>query len=131
MPSWRPVARPWRPSRTGRGTFCIRDAAKTLQVTETTLTAYLSGNDWIYRREPGGLWVATARRFGQGWITTKATPVDIGNGKVWNKPQARITSAGLTIWRCTWASPCRRASRPAPTDRKRGPAAGRQVTWRM
>lgn len=81
----------------GEGTFCIRDAAKALQVTETALTAYLSGNDWIYRREPGGPWVSTARRFGQGWITTKVIPVEIGNGKVWNKPQARITSAGLTI----------------------------------
>jgi Rha family phage regulatory protein len=81
----------------GEGTFCIRDAAKALQVTESSLTAYLSGNDWVYRREPGGPWVATARRFGQGWITTKVIPVEIGNGKVWNKPQARITSAGLTI----------------------------------
>jgi Rha family phage regulatory protein len=81
----------------GEGTFCIRDAAKMLQVTESGLTAYLSGNDWIYRREPGGPWVATARRFGQGWITTKVIPVEVGNGKVWNKPQARITSAGLTV----------------------------------
>lgn len=81
----------------GEGTFCIRDAAKMLQVTESGLTAYLSGNDWIYRREPGGPWAATARRFGQGWITTKVIPVEVGNGKVWNKPQARITSAGLTV----------------------------------
>lgn len=93
----------------GEGTFCIRDAAKLLQVTDTGLTAYLSGNDWIYRREPGGPWVATARRFGQGWITTKVIPVEVGNGKVWNKPQARITSAGLTIL-------AMRLGKPVPAD---------------
>lgn len=81
----------------GEGTFCIRDAAKMLQVKEQGLVAYLSGNGWIYRRDPDGPWVMTARRHGQGWMETKLVPVPIGEGRTRNKPQARITSAGLTV----------------------------------
>ena len=105
----------------GEGTFCIRDAAKMLQQTETGLTAYLSGNDWIYRREPGGPWVATARRKAQGWITTKLIPVPVADGKVWNKPQARITSAGLTVL-------AMRLGRPVPPGLPKPESSGRPLT---
>lgn len=81
----------------GVGSFCIRDAAKLLQMVETGLRGYLASNRWIYKREAGGEWVPFAERERQGWMTTKVIPVDTGTGKPWNKPQARITCAGLTI----------------------------------
>lgn len=79
------------------GTFCIRDAAKALGEPEKTLTAYLFGNGWIYRRAPGEPVVARAERLSAGLMRTKVVPVETGSGAAWNRPQARITSRGLAF----------------------------------
>lgn len=79
------------------GTFCIRDAAKALGEPEKTLRAYLSRHGWIYRRAPTEPWVARAERLTAGLMRTKVVPVETGSGKLWNRPQARITSRGLAF----------------------------------
>lgn len=91
------------------GTFCIRDAAKALQMRERDLRGYLAQNGWIYRRDPRGPWCARSEREAQGWMRTKIIPMEGSDGRAVNRPQARIASAGLVIL-------ARRLGKPIPPE---------------
>lgn len=91
------------------GSFCIRDAAKLLGLAERVFRGFLQTDRWIYRRDGLSPWIARADRLTQGWMTTKVIPVETSHGKPWNRPQARITCAGLVVL-------AKRLGKPVPPE---------------
>lgn len=77
------------------GSFCIRDAAKTLQVKERWLLQFLQEHHWIYRRPLGGHWLAYAGKLQQGFMEHKITSGTKADGAEWTDTQARITAKGM------------------------------------
>ena len=91
------------------GSWCVRDAAGLLGLREKDLRAYLRQEGWLYRRNMLDPWKASAKAKNAGWLTTKIVPVDTGGARPWNRDQARITAAGLTLLAV-------RLSRPVPAE---------------
>ena len=81
---------------TANGSFCIRDTAKTLQLREKVLKAYLLTNRWLYRRPPNPGLFAYTDKLQQGLIEHKTIQGERGDGSEWIACQARITPKGLT-----------------------------------
>jgi phage antirepressor YoqD-like protein len=78
-------------------TLCIRDAAKTLQVQPSKLTAWLVMNKWIYHRAGKSGYLAYQDRIQSGHLVHKSTPYRdsvTGDDKI--SEQVRITGRGLT-----------------------------------
>ena len=78
------------------GSFCITDAAKTLQIQPRKLTQLLHEHHWTYRRPMGAGWLAYQDRIQQGLMEHKVTTGEKGDGREWSNTQARITPKGLT-----------------------------------
>ena len=77
-----------------RGTSCITDTAKQLQLRRKTLFTWLEDNKWIFKRKGRGSWIAYQSKINQGLLVHKL-------GSVWgNFPegigQVRVTKKGLT-----------------------------------
>lgn len=81
---------------TSDGSFCITDAAKTLQIQPRKLTQLLQEHRWTYRRPMGAGWLAYQDRIQQGLMEHKVTTGEKGDGREWSNTQARITPKGLT-----------------------------------
>ena len=77
------------------GSYCIREAAKMLQVREKQLYQFLNERKWIYRHPMGKSWLAHAPTLRKGYMEHKHTEGDKEDGSRWTSTQARITSAGL------------------------------------
>lgn len=77
------------------GSFCIRDAAKNLQVQESRLRLLLCQRHWIYRRPMGTSWLAYSDKIQQGLMEHKVTQGEKGDGSTWTSTQARITAKGM------------------------------------
>jgi Rha family phage regulatory protein len=77
------------------GSFCIRDAAKTLQVAEKVLKQKLIECRWMYRRPMGTGYLAYSDKLQQGLCEHKITQGDRGDGSQWVNTQARITAKGM------------------------------------
>lgn len=77
------------------GSFCIRDAAKTLQVAEKVLKQKLIERRWMYRRPMGTGYLAYSDKLQQGLCEHKITQGDRGDGSQWVNTQARITAKGM------------------------------------
>ena len=77
------------------GTFCITDAAKTLQVQPKVLFSFLRSNGWIYSRA-GGAEVAYQDKLAQGLLEHKTTTVTRTDGSEKSVTQVRVTTKGLT-----------------------------------
>ena len=77
------------------GSFCIRDAAKTLQVQEKKLTQILIENKWAYRRPLGTGLLAYSDKLQQGVMEHKITRGEKSDGSEWINTQARVTARGL------------------------------------
>lgn len=78
-------------------TLCIRDAAKTLQIQPSKLTAWLVMNKWIYHRVGKSGYLAYQDRIQSGHLVHKSTPYKdsvTGDDKI--SEQVRITGRGLT-----------------------------------
>lgn len=78
------------------GSFCITDAAKTLQVRPKVLFSYLRQNGWIYMRAGGAGEVAYQARLVDGSLEHKTTTVLRGDGTEKTVTQVRVTPKGLT-----------------------------------
>jgi phage antirepressor YoqD-like protein len=77
------------------GSFCLRDAAKTLQVKEKWLRQFLQERHWIYHRPMGGGWLAYAEKLQRGLMEHKITSGTKADGAEWVDTQARITARGM------------------------------------
>ena len=76
-----------------RGTTCITDAEKQLQIRPALLFKWLENNKWIFKRLNGKHWIAYQSKLNQGLLVHKLGPVfgrfseEIG--------QVRVTKKGL------------------------------------
>lgn len=77
------------------GSFCIRDAAKNLQVQEKYLRQWLSEHDWIYRRPMGSGWLGYSDKLKAGLLEHKITTGTKADGSTWTDTQVRVTAKGL------------------------------------
>jgi phage antirepressor YoqD-like protein len=79
------------------GSFCIRDAAKNLQIQPIKLTQWLQANGWIYKRVGKKGWLGYQDKIQSGYLIHKSTPyVDQTNGEDRVSEQVRVTPKGLT-----------------------------------
>jgi phage anti-repressor protein/phage antirepressor YoqD-like protein len=78
------------------GTFCIRAAAKLLQVRPTDLRNLLITERWIYGRPGHSGWLAYQDRIQQGLLIHKTTSGVRPDGHEWVSDQVRVTTKGLT-----------------------------------
>ncbi|AQQ20259.1 phage antirepressor KilAC domain-containing protein [Burkholderia cenocepacia] len=79
------------------GSMCIRDAASSLQMQPSKLTAWLSANGWIYHRAGKSGWLAYHDKQQAGYLVHKSTPyTDRVTGDERVSEQVRITMRGLT-----------------------------------
>lgn len=80
----------------GRGSLCVTDAAKALQVGPRTLFRWLSGHRWIYRRAGAKNWLAYQEKVQQGLLEHKVTTVRAeldGEERIYE--QVLVTPKGL------------------------------------
>ena len=77
------------------GSFCIRDAAKTLQAKEKNLIQLLVEKQWMYRRPMGTGYLAYSDKLQSGLMEHKVTTGEKSDGSEWASTQARITARGL------------------------------------
>ncbi|NMG64392.1 DNA-binding protein [Azoarcus indigens] len=77
------------------GSFCIRDAAKNLQIQEKVLRQWLSEHDWIYRRPMGSGWLAYSEKLKAGLLEHKITTGTKADGSAWTDTQVRVTAKGM------------------------------------
>ncbi|WP_275270701.1 phage antirepressor KilAC domain-containing protein [Limnobacter sp. P1] len=78
-----------------QGSFCIRDAAKNLQVQEKWLRSFLIQQRWIYRRPMGSELLAYSDKIQAGLMEHKITTGEKSDGTEWTNTQARITAKGM------------------------------------
>lgn len=78
------------------GSFCITDAAKTLQVNPKVLFRYLRQHGWIYTRAGTTHEVAYQSRLVAGDLEHKTTTVTRSDGSEKTVTQVRVTAKGLT-----------------------------------
>jgi len=77
------------------GSFCVSDAAKSLQVRPKVLFDWLSANKWIYRRVGHGGWLAYQDKIQRGQLEHKVATFSRGDGSEKVSEQVRVTSTGL------------------------------------
>lgn len=80
---------------TADGSFCIRDAAKNLQLQEGSLKKLLVEKHWIYRRPMGAGWLAYSDKLQHGLMEHKVTTGNKADGSEWISTQPRITGKGM------------------------------------
>ena len=79
----------------GNGSYCIREAAKMLNVQEKRLRQKLQEIHWIYHPPIGGNWLGYAGAREKGYIDHKRTEGEKLDGTRWESVQVRITDKGL------------------------------------
>lgn len=77
------------------GSFCITDAAKTLQVQPNSLFKFLRSHLWIYRRAGAANDVAYQSKLASGLLEHKTTTVTRSDGSEKSVTQVRVTPKGL------------------------------------
>lgn len=77
------------------GSFCIREAAKLLQMQERKLYQLLTEEGWIYRHPNGRSWLGYDVVRKKLWVEHKTTTGTKDDGSEWQSVQARITARGL------------------------------------
>lgn len=77
------------------GSFCITDAAKTLQMRPKDLFARLREDRWIYTRAGKSDYVAHAPKLDAGLLEHKTTTVSRTDGSEKSVTQVRVTPKGL------------------------------------
>lgn len=78
------------------GSFCITDAAKTLQVRPKVLFQFLRSHRWIYTRAGTSGEVAYQDKLAAGLMEHKTTTVHRSDGSEKTVTQVRVTPKGLT-----------------------------------
>ena len=79
------------------GSFCVRDAAKTLQMKEKVLRQALIERSWMYRRPMGRGYLAYADKLKKGLMEHKMVTGEKSDGSEWTDTQARITAKGMVL----------------------------------
>lgn len=78
-----------------RGSLCVTDAAKALQVPPRRLFAWLEAHRWIYRRSEAGHWVAHGPKIESGMLEHKGTTIQVrGRPDKWVE-QVLVSPKGL------------------------------------
>lgn len=77
------------------GSFCVTDAAKTLQVQPKALFMFLRSHRWIYTRAGSGQEVAYQDKLASGLLEHKTTTVSKSDGSEKTVTQVRVTPKGL------------------------------------
>jgi phage antirepressor YoqD-like protein len=77
------------------GSFCLTDAAKTLQVQPRKFTQFLLEQQWVYRRPMGAGFLAYQPRIQAGCLEHKVTTGEKSDGSEWTSTQVRVTAKGL------------------------------------
>lgn len=77
------------------GSFCLTDAAKTLQVPPRQFTQRLVAMGWIYRRPQGAVWLAHQDKINALYLEHKTTTGEKSNGTEWTSTQVRVTAKGM------------------------------------
>lgn len=78
------------------GSFCVTDAAKTLQVRPKSLFSFLRAHRWIYTRAGSSSEVAYQDKLASGLLEHKTTTVTRSDGSEKSVTQVRVTPKGLT-----------------------------------
>lgn len=76
------------------GSFCLRDAAKILQVPERKFFQKLHQKNYIYPQDGGG-WRAYSERLKDGVLEHKMATGQKGDGSEWKSTQVRVTARGM------------------------------------
>lgn len=77
------------------GSFCITDAAKTLQVQPKALFSFLRSHRWVYTRAGSSQEVAYQDKLASGLLEHKTTTVTRSDGSEKTVTQVRVTPKGL------------------------------------
>lgn len=77
------------------GSFCLRDAAKALQVAPMKLNQALQAHRWIYRRVGHGSLVAYQDKLQSGFLTAKISTHLGSDGSDRVAEQVRVTAKGM------------------------------------
>ncbi len=78
------------------GSFCLTDAAKSLQTNPRKLIDFLSSNHWIYRRVGNKNWIAYQDKIQMGYLEHKVTEIFQNDGTSKIREQVKITPKGIT-----------------------------------
>lgn len=78
-----------------KSTYCLREAAKVLQLKESDCLAYLQAQGWIYRNPGNGNWLGYSARRVAGHLVHKVYAQQIENREPVERVQVRVTSSGL------------------------------------
>ena len=78
------------------GSFCLTDAAKSLQTKPKKLIDFLSSNHWIYRRVGNKNWIAYQDKIQMGYLEHKVTEIFQNDGTSKIREQVKITPKGIT-----------------------------------
>jgi len=77
------------------GSLCLTDAAKELQQRPKDLIAWMSANQWIYKRAGCSSWIGYQDRIQAGYLEHKSNIVMDAMGNERIRDQVRITGKGL------------------------------------
>lgn len=80
---------------TADGSLCLTDAAKELQVRPKDLIAWLSCNQWIYKRAGSTNWIGYQDRIQSGLLEHKANIIIDAEGRERVRDQVRVTGKGV------------------------------------
>lgn len=80
---------------TAEGSFCLRDAAKSLQVRPTDLNRWLQAHGWIYRRPGCAAWLGYQDKIVVGYLEHKVTTIPREDGQDKVVQQVRVTPKGM------------------------------------
>jgi prophage antirepressor-like protein len=76
------------------GWFCIRDAAKSLKISQQKLVAWLLAHSWMYRDNKGKL-RGYSEKTKAGYISHKITPIPVEGEEDRVSTQAMLTPSGI------------------------------------
>lgn len=77
------------------GSFCVTDAAKTLQVQPKVLFGFLRSHRWMYTRPGSSQELAYQDKLASGYLEHKTTTITKSDGSEKSVTQVRVTPRGL------------------------------------
>ncbi|MFP3564715.1 phage antirepressor KilAC domain-containing protein [Paraburkholderia sp. SIMBA_030] len=78
-----------------KGSYSLREAAKSLQLKPKKFVTWLVERRWIYRHPDGGRWLAFQPRLDSGMLEHKVVTGQRNDGTDWGTTQVRVTAKGL------------------------------------
>jgi len=92
---------------TADGLMCITDAAKVLGMKPKALFAYLSANQWIYRRVGGKNWLGYQAKIQAGVVDHKVRTLTLADGTETLRESVYLTAKGIAFLAKVFAVPSR------------------------